>query len=178
MVKFLIAIVGIFLSIHISNQTNEEMKVSKLFVNNSDIKQVLLNNTYEANQSLYSLDKSVMVLRVSEFFEKEKYEFRTAMVYKSDFNWYLEDTSDSLFGFFNYQDLIVLVFGDASKHFFTKTGYSKEIEFLHNRSEQNQIPEEIEKPPMIFEPEVWVYIYDSYNKEFSLQKKGMLGLLE
>ncbi len=143
--------------------------VPKLEVKDESINQVI-SKLFNEQKKEYDWDKSVFVVRVKK--SSNLYEIRVSVLYRDDFNYYLNNKKDRLIGFFEYGKNPVLVFGDSS-NLFLETDEAKSFEFLDNKNGKNEKKGE---PPIILEPEVRIYNYNDGKMVF--KEKGLFNLLE
>jgi len=140
---------------HTIDNSGDSQLGYKLVVDVENIKSIITE--VKDGQRLQDWTRAVIVLRVKKY--DGIYELRSAKLYKIDFGWYLRDKKDSLYGYFEYKGITVLVYGDDADSFFSKTDHLKKFDFLRIRPREK--PEEQFWPDLeiIFEPDVWVYNY-------------------
>lgn len=141
----------------------------------SKIRDNVIMPVFESVSSEYNMEKSVIVVRIIG--KGEKYEVRASVVYRDDFNWYLFGKKDKLFGFTEYNGILVLIFGNSADKFFIQTNTKENFPFLNTEGYRENIEHpEIEIEPDMFEPVVWVYLVR--NGKYALIEKSAFPLLE
>jgi len=171
--KVLIVILVLFTWSCMSNNFGQPKNVKKLTLNSDELRNIIIDSILDDNTDNYDFDRSVLVLNIKK--KTDYFEIRAGLLHKDDFKWYLKDKNDIIYGYLNYKNILILVFGASSNIYFSKHNESIEFDFL-------RIDPDIKKndgltlPPIIFEPEIRVF--KSKKNSFELIEKGMLYLLK
>lgn len=146
-------------------------------LNKLDIKEKKVYNILQTiirEEKEYSdIDKNCILIKVEK--TNNGVELKIGLLYEEILSSYLTEKKDNVIGFFDYEGITVIVFGDKNNNLFKKTNVKKNIPFFYVKPEIKIKDEEIPPPPVIYEPIVWIYTY--YNKEFNLIDKGRFTLL-
>lgn len=135
---------------------------------NEILKQVLVE------ESKYgSTENKIIIMRVEN--DKNEYEIRIGILSEESISPYLTGKQDKPVGFFDFEGVTVVVFGEDGNMFFEKTINKKYIPFLEAKPEVKIKEGEVPPPPVIYEPIIWIYIYN--NEKFILTDKGRFTLL-
>ena len=102
-------------------------------------------------------------------------ELRMGALYEESLSSYLINKKDKPLGFFDYKNLTVIVFGENESTLFEKTNTKKIFPFLEIKIEKEVKKGEVPPPPVIYEPVVWIYVYE--KGKFDLKDKGRFTLL-
>lgn len=142
------------------------------------VKDIQLNQAIQLvikEESEYGkLDKSALIIRIEK--SLNGFEIRIGTLYKENLNSFLSGKTDKPFGFFEFDKVTVLVFGEEEKSLFEKTGKTKSLPFLKSKPEIKVKEGEIPPPPVIYEPIVWIYSHE--NGKLQLKEKGRFTLLK
>jgi hypothetical protein len=128
----------------------------------------IISEIYTINQNQYNWDKNTFFISVQ--MEADDYELRIAILSKQDVSWLLRDHRKELYGYFEVGKCFVLTHGELASMFFSKSNEAKEFDWLKISSKNKALSKEIDVPPIIFEPEVWIYRF--VNGKFLFEKKG------
>ncbi|MDB5257335.1 MAG: Uncharacterized protein JWM14_2030 [Chitinophagaceae bacterium] len=135
----------------------------------------ILDKIYRSNEKQYDWDKTVFVLNINKV--NDDINLRITVVYKQDFRGSLRDRKDKVYGYFEFNKYPVLVFGDGASDLFSKTDKAMEFDWFRQLPPQKKASDnEIQEPPGIFEPEVWLYKFK--NGKFEFSKKGYYDILD
>lgn len=138
-------------------KTSQIYEVPKLKIKEIQIKKALA--LLEKEEYQYgSLQKQVAIIRIESI--DDRIELRLGMLSKKNMKFYLKDVKDELVGFFYYNKITVVVFGEQKSIFFKKTNKKKDMPFLKPEPKLEVKAGEIPPPPVIYEPFVWIYNYD------------------
>lgn len=102
------------------------------------------------------IDPNKTVFVVYAYKQKDTYLVQVTIFQKSDFGWFLRDTQEKIFGFFEYQDIPVVVFGESSNVLFTKT---KEKIFFEWLKALPPLDKDLLVISSHFEPPAWKYAF-------------------
>lgn len=128
----------------------------------------IISEIYTINHNQYNWDKNTFFISV--LMEKNDYELRIAILSKQDISWLLRDNRKELYGYFKVGKCFVLTYGEYASMFFLKSNEAKQFDWLKISSSNKALSKEIDAPPIIFEPEVWIYRF--INGKFLFDKKG------
>ncbi len=129
----------------------------------------LLSDIFSVNKDFYDWERAVFFINV----EKDT-GAKIAVLYKQNFSWILSGKEDKLYGYFEFNGYPVLVYGDSASHFFSKTNKSKSIPWLKQYKKPKNRKTDPPPPPSIFEPEVWLYKFET--EKFIFIQKGMFSI--
>lgn len=104
------------------------------------------------------------------------YEIRIGTLYTESISSYLAGRKDKPLGYFEYEGVTVIVFGEEEKLLFDKTNKMKSFDFLKTKPELKDNKVEIPPPPVIYEPVIWVYTYE--HGKLKQKDKGRFSLLK
>ncbi len=120
-----------------------------------------------------NLEKSAIIMKIEK--SKNGYEIRIGALYKENLSSYLSGKKDKPFGFFEVEEVTVVVFGEEEMSLFEMTNKTKNLPFLQSKPELKVKEGDIPSPPVIYEPIVWIYTYE--NEKLKLTDKGRFTLL-
>ncbi|WP_437922393.1 hypothetical protein [Sphingobacterium sp. LRF_L2] len=141
----------------------DSARLNELKTINSEITNMVIRPVFESVQSYSKADSDVLILNIIQ--HGENIEVRISMFDKADFGSCFKGRDDKVFGFTKYQNIPVIVFGNAAKEIYRVTENSEIFTFLNvsktnvKSIEKNDIP----APPVSFEPMVWVYSFDNVD---------------
>lgn len=152
-----------------ANQSNE---LNMLRVKDTQINEAL--KVFVKEEAEYgSLEKSVIIIKLEK--DNNGNEIRIGALYKESMSLYLTGKKDKPFGFFDYEGITVIVFGENENLLFEKTNIKKVIPFLEAKPELKTKEGKVPPPPVVYEPIIWVYLYN--NGKLELVDKGRFTLL-
>lgn len=98
-------------------------------------------------------------------------ELRIAVLYKDNYVPLMRHSNSMPWAYFCFGDIPVFVFGSGTMKLFEFTGRENTFEFMSTQhpQESNDIP----PPPIIIEPEVWVYNWK--GGEMIFLERGLFG---
>lgn len=152
-----------------ANQGNE---LNMLTVKDTQINEAI-KVLFKDESEYGNLEKSVIIIKIEK--SENGYEIRIGALYKESLSSYLSGKKDKPFGFFEFEEITVVVFGEEEISLFEKTNKTKSIPFLEAKPELKVKEGEIPPPPVIYEPVVWIYTYE--NGKLKLTDKGRFTLL-
>lgn len=153
-------------------KTNQGIYVNMLMVKNTQISEaikVVIKEEFEYG----NLEKSAIIIKIEK--SKNGYEIRIGALYKESLSSYLSGKKDKPIGFFEFEEITVVVFGEDEMSLFENTNKTKSLPFLEVKPELKVKEGEIPPPPVIYEPVVWVYTFENGN--LKLTEKGRFTLL-
>lgn len=153
-------------------KTHQGNELNMLTVKNTQINEVI-KVVVEEESEYGKLEKSAIIIKIKK--SKNGYEIRIGALYKENISTYLSDKKDKPFGFFEFEEVTVIVFGEEEMLLFEKTQKTKNLPFLQSKPELIIKEGEIPPPPVIYEPVVWIYTYE--NGKLKLTDKGRFTLL-
>lgn len=141
------------------------------------VKDTQINKALEVlvkEESKYgNFKKSAVIIKIERL--ENGYEIRMGTLYKESISLYLSEKKDKPFGYFEFEDVTFVVFGEGENTFFEKTANKKNIPFLEVRPKLKTRKRGIPPPPVIYEPVIWIYTYE--NGKLELIDKGRFTLL-
>ncbi len=176
MIKFKLMTLFCLISISTYSNANNNYKdtsIKLIALKYNQIEDVILG-MHSSYKNLYNWEKSVYVINIKK--NNNKYDFRIAIIYKDDFGWILRDKKMKLFGYFEIENNPVLVFGETANKFFSITNELMQLDWFKALPEIRKDKSEIKEPPVIFEPEVWLYQFK--KGKFIFYKKGYYSILD
>ncbi|MDD4727447.1 MAG: hypothetical protein PHN55_01685 [Dysgonamonadaceae bacterium] len=120
-----------------------------------------------------NLEKSVIIIKSEK--SDNSNEIRIGALYKESMSSYLMKKKDRPIGFFDYEGVTVIVFGENENLLFEKTNIKKIIPFLEAKPDLKIKEGEVPPPPVIYEPIVWIYLFN--NGKLELVDKGRFTLI-
>lgn len=171
----LIALFSLMIISKYSNANNnfQDTSVNVIECNYLQIRDIVMEmQAYYKN--IYNPEKSVFIINVKK--DVSKYDFRISVIYRDDFGWILRDKQMKLFGYFEVAFCPVLVFGEPANYFFSLTNESKQLTWFKALPQIKKRKTNIEEPPVIFEPEVWLYRFEDGKLQYD--KKGLYLILD
>jgi hypothetical protein len=172
--KAMTVVYFLFLQLCIGCQSKPEVSTSIASVEAKDTKMNDVLSVLCGGEDGSIDSATVFVIRVKHL--SEGCEVRTGVIKKRDFGtlWYSNVKEDKLYGVFEYQNHLVLVFGKDAATLYDKTNQSKVLPFLPTTKPKTE-NRTIEVPDN-FEPPVRIYLIK--NGVVSFQKRGLFELLE
>ena len=162
----------VFLLSFSSCKASQEKELNMLIVEDAQINdaiKVLVEEEFEYG----NLEKSAIIIKIEKLING--YEVRIGALFKESISSYLSDKEDKPFGFFEFEGVAVIVFGEEESLLFEKTNNKKSFSFLKAEPELKVKEGEIPPPPVIYEPIVWIYAYE--DEKLKLTDKGRFTLL-
>lgn len=149
---------------------NSSCPVKILEVNNSQIEDILIDIS---STKKYNKDKAVFILNFIK--DGKNIECRSSVVYRQDFGWLLRETKEYLYGYFEFNEYPVLVFGKTSRLFLKRTESTKKLDWTKKNKRIRKIKKDIAPPPIHFEPDVWIHTVE--DTIFKFKKRGPYKIL-
>lgn len=116
----------------------------------------VISELYTTSIKDYNKPKAVIVLNIRS--DSGKHEVRTALLNKDDFQWLLRGKRDELYGITEIHSVPVLVFGNNASDLFSVTAIRRKVKWVNTKRSVQRFLNYSEPPPIIFEPEVLVYV--------------------
>lgn len=155
-----------------SCKANQENELNMLKMVNKQFNEVL--ESFINEEAKYGdIKKSIIIIKLEN--SNDIKELRIGALYEESLSSYLTNKKDKPLGFFDYKNLTVIVFGENEKTLFEKTNTKKIFSALEIKTEQEVKKGEVPPPPVIYEPVVWIYVYE--KGKFHLKDKGRFTLL-
>ncbi len=154
-------------------KANQENELNMLTVKDAQINDALKVLVKEESE-YRNLGKSAIIFKIEK--SEIGYEIRIGTLFKESLSLYLREKKDKPFGFFKFENVTVIVFGEEDRLLFEKTNNTKNLTFLEPKSELKVKEGEIPPPPVIYEPVVWIYTYE--NGKLKPTEKGRFALLK
>lgn len=150
----------------------QENELNMLIVKDFQIIEVL-NKIVKEESEYGGIENHLLIVRVEK--KKSSYEIRIGSFSKNSMSSYLTGKKDKPLGFFEYEGITVVVFGLKERLFFEKTNNTKGFPFLEAKPKMKVEEGKIPPPPVIYEPIVWIYMYE--NEKLQFIDKGRFSLL-
>jgi len=163
---FVLLITGVSMS---SGGIYGNTPINNLKVNYQQMDSILLQLCRE-----YNIDKKNDAIIVEVKKKTNGNEIRITFDSKNNFLWIMRDKKEEILGYYFFNEIPVLVFGDVSD-IFNETKTYQEFKWLKPLlNPKSPKPEEIPLPPVIYEPEVW--FYKVQDGKFKFQYRGIIQL--
>lgn len=138
-----------------TNCKAQDLKLYPLKVIESEINKVIKEIVVEESQYV-EIEKEIGVIRLEK--NVNEIEIRIGTLTKKLLYLYLSGKNDNPVGFFNFEGVDFIVFGDNTDILFSKDNDNKDVLFLEVEPKP-KIKKGIPPPPLVFEPIVWIYTY-------------------
>lgn len=125
----------------------------------------ILSSIHNEIKNLFKDGKTVFVIKTEDINGSKK--FNVSIYKNSDFRWKLRETKEVPYGFFMYNNLHVIVFGQNAKDFFDK---EEDYVFFEWLQPLPKLPDDKVIIPVNFEPPVWKYEF--VNMKFIYKEVG------
>lgn len=151
---------------------NNKQRVKKLNVKDGQIITALEKVIQQDKTD--SIKDNLYIIKIGQV--KTSHELRIANVSKGIFSEYITGKKDPLLGFFNHRSYTIFVYGKSIPDLFYETNETVSFPFMNNTLKRKPKKNGIEYPPIIFEPNVWLFDYS--NKQLIYKDVGYFNILE
>lgn len=153
----------IFIVLLLAVQFLQSCKSQNYLVNELEVKDIKINTIIDSvynSELIYSkiYEDEFLLLRI-EGETKDKYSVRLAFLSKSSYSLILKyREKDKLIGYLNQLSIPIIVYGDNTFEYFSKTKRAMKFDFMKpEKKEKIKYINNIPPPPCIFDPQVWYY---------------------
>lgn len=168
LIIFTLVIIGNFVSCKASQMT----ELFLLDVKESQVKEAF-KLFVEEERKYGDVTNSIFIVKIEK--SEKNYELRIGALDKESMSSYLVEKHDKPFGYLNYEGVTIIVFGEDKNPFFEKSSIKSNFSFFKSNKKLKIKKGEIPPPPVIYEPVIWIYIYEKGKLE--LMHKGRFTLL-